>query len=163
MPEPEEAFNFYGKSKIVAERKSWEYISEIKKHGSNLELITLHPGGIIGPTLTKDTSFTSMQMIKKCFSGEYPRLPFISSSYTDVRDLALMHYNALQVPILDTNCHIIWIWNWINYLNNIWFCLINLGSCLPLFNIILLPRLELNWMWFLIMVIFSFFIPTTTF
>ena len=100
---PEEAFNFYGKSKIVAERESWRFMKKIKFYGSKMELITLHPGGIIGPTLTKDTSFTSMEMIKRCFTGQYPRLPYISSSYTDVRDLALVHYNALTCQILLTS------------------------------------------------------------
>ena len=98
MPAPEDAFNLYGKSKILAEMESWKLIEQQSDDEHKIEIVTLHPGGIIGPTLLKNKPFTSMEMIKKCFTGEYPALPYISTSFTDVRDLAEVHYNALSCP-----------------------------------------------------------------
>lgn len=87
----------YSKSKILAEKAAWEYIEEIKGENS-LELVTIHPAGIVGPTLTKDTEFTSMTLIKHLAEGKYPMLPKVTFALSDVRDISEAHVNALECP-----------------------------------------------------------------
>lgn len=119
MPDPADSFNAYGKSKIIAEMESWDFIKNQKDDEHKIEMVTLHPGGIIGPTLLKDKPFTSMEMIKKTITGEYPMLPLICLSFTDVRDLAEMHYNALSCPpneryiVANDFCYTSDVANWI--------------------------------------------------
>ncbi|CAI2374524.1 unnamed protein product [Moneuplotes crassus] len=93
--DPETVVNPYIKSKILAENAAWEFVEEAKESGSPLEMSTIHPAGIIGPTLTKGTEFTSMSVFRNFMTGKFPLLPKITIGLSDVRDLADAHEKAL--------------------------------------------------------------------
>ena len=88
----------YSQSKILAEKAAWSYVEELKNSENPLELVTIHPAGIIGPTLNKETDFTSMNFIKNLAEGKYPMLPNIVFAFSDVRDWAEAHIKALTSP-----------------------------------------------------------------
>ena len=81
----------YLKSKTLAEKAAWEYTS---KH--NMELVTIHPGPVYGPTLSNNISGESMTTIKRVISGEMPRVLHASINMSDVRDVASIHVKALE-------------------------------------------------------------------
>ena len=93
--DPDGVGNAYTKSKILAENSAWEFIEELKEKGTSLEMSTIHPAGIIGPTLTKDSPFTSMEIARKMALGKVPLVPRISMGFSDVRDCARAHEKAL--------------------------------------------------------------------
>ena len=93
--DPEESKNEYTKSKILAENAAWEYVESLKSGETPLELNTIHPAGIVGPTFNKDTEFTSMIFLKSIAEGKMPLLPKITMGFTDVRELAEAHEKAL--------------------------------------------------------------------
>ncbi|CAI2374876.1 unnamed protein product [Moneuplotes crassus] len=93
--DPDSIINAYVKSKILAENAAWEFVEEAKEEGSPVEMSTIHPAGIIGPTLTKETDFTSMVLLRKIMTGKVPMLPRVTLGFTDVRDLSVAHEKAL--------------------------------------------------------------------
>lgn len=94
--DPDTAQNVFAKSKIIAEQQAWNYIEEIKqKDEISLELVTMHPSGLIGPTLTKQIEFTSMKFMTELCEGKMTMLPKFSMGVSDVRDVAEAHYKAL--------------------------------------------------------------------
>ena len=90
--------SIYSKSKILAEKAAWKYVEELKETENPLELVTIHPAGLIGPTFNKETEFTSMTFIKSLAEGKYPVLPKVVFAFTDVRDWAEAHIKALNSP-----------------------------------------------------------------
>jgi len=82
----------YAASKALAERAAWELAAE---HG--FELVTLQPGLILGPTQTTRTA-GSVGMVLRLLNGEFPALPHLGFSVTDVRDVATAHRRALDTP-----------------------------------------------------------------
>jgi dihydroflavonol-4-reductase len=89
----------YTRSKIYAEENAWEYIKELKESNENsLEMSTIHPALIVGPTFAKDLEFLSMTFIRDLANGKYPMVPHISFGITDVRDWAEAHIDAIEAP-----------------------------------------------------------------
>ena len=76
--------------KTKAEQLAWAFARE---HG--LELTTIHPGAIIGPTLDEDASI-SVGLVGGLLEGSTPALPSNGFSIVDVRDVADMHIAALE-------------------------------------------------------------------
>lgn len=92
--EPGKLTAVYDKSKVMAERLAWKFHSELPE-ADRFEMITIHPGFIIGPVLIK-TPFTSEEIINKLMMGKFPGLPKIYMAVVDVRDVALAHLRALD-------------------------------------------------------------------
>lgn len=87
----------YAKSKVLAEKAAWDLVNA--QTGPNqMELTTINPGGIMGPTLTGETTGTSTSMIADMIGGKMPMIPDISISMADVRDVAKMHVAAMTNP-----------------------------------------------------------------
>jgi len=86
----------YAKSKILAERAAWALVGE-QQGEEPMELVVINPGGIMGPTLTGETTGTSTGMISDMIRGKMPMVPDISIGMVDVRDVAQVHVNALDV------------------------------------------------------------------
>lgn len=84
----------YEKSKTLAEKAVWDFHA---KHGDKIEIATINPALILGPTLSKNT-FTSGDIIEKMLKGDYPALPKVSIGVVDVRDVATAHLLALENP-----------------------------------------------------------------
>ena len=81
----------YTKSKTLAEMDLWALS---KKH-AELKITTINPGFVLGPLLGKDPG-TSGEVILKFMRGEYPGFPRLGFPIVDVRDVAELHYLALE-------------------------------------------------------------------
>ena len=84
----------YRRSKTVAERAAWDCVHE---HGGPTELVTVLPGAVFGPILTKD-NIGSVGIIARMIGGTVPGVPRIGLEVVDVRDLADIHVTAMTAP-----------------------------------------------------------------
>jgi dihydroflavonol-4-reductase len=84
----------YERSKTIAERavRAW-----FAKEGAPLELVTIHPGAVLGPVLGRDFS-ASIEIVKKLLEGAVPGVPRFGWPLVDVRDIADLHYRAMLAP-----------------------------------------------------------------
>lgn len=85
----------YFKSKTLAEKSAWEFIKN-QTDDIPLELVTVNPGPIYGPTLTGNLATEAMDFFKKLITGQVPMLPEAYSVMSDVRDVARIHVAALE-------------------------------------------------------------------
>jgi len=83
----------YQKSKTLAERASWEFVS---REGGKLELAAINPTMVLGPALGPDYSH-SIRTIKEMLDGQ-PGYPKIKTCVVDVRDVADLHVRAMTHP-----------------------------------------------------------------
>lgn len=81
----------YLKSKTLAEKSAWEFVKD-----KELELVTVHPGPVYGPTLSNDLSGESMTLFKRIITGELKQMIHTSINMSDVRDVAKIHVMALE-------------------------------------------------------------------
>jgi nucleoside-diphosphate-sugar epimerase len=83
--------NAYSYSKTMAEKAAWE----MQKKQNRWDLVTIHPGFVMGPSLTKRVDSTSINTILRIVRGEFktgaPDLEFI---FSDVRDISNGHILA---------------------------------------------------------------------
>ncbi len=92
--DPELTAMAYIKSKTIAEKAAWDFISS---EGAGMELTVINPVGIFGPALGKDYS-TSIGMVKALLNGDMKEtLPF-TFGIVDVRDVADIHILAMTHP-----------------------------------------------------------------
>jgi dihydroflavonol-4-reductase len=84
----------YVKSKTLAERAAWDFIS---REGGALELSVLNPVGVFGPVLGADYS-TSILVVQKLLDGALPGSPNFGLNIVDVRDVADLHIRAMTNP-----------------------------------------------------------------
>lgn len=83
----------YQKSKTLAERASWEFIT---REGEGLELAAVNPTAVYGPVLGADYSH-SIRLITNMLEGQ-PGCMNINSCCVDVRDVADLHLRAMTDP-----------------------------------------------------------------
>jgi dihydroflavonol-4-reductase len=81
----------YEQSKTLAERAAWDYVNG---EGQGLELVTLNPTYVLGPSLTGAHN-TSNEILGKLLRREIPGVPRIQFPLVDVRDLATAHVLAM--------------------------------------------------------------------
>lgn len=81
----------YLKSKTLAERSAWDFVK-----GKKLELVTIHPGPVYGPSLSENLSGESMTLFKRILTGELKQMINASINMSDVRDVAKIHVSALE-------------------------------------------------------------------
>jgi nucleoside-diphosphate-sugar epimerase len=79
----------YMKSKTIAERAAWAFITSDANSGK-MELVVVLPLTVFGPVLGKDIS-TSVQVINKLMDGSMPGCPKLYFASVDVRDVASLH------------------------------------------------------------------------
>jgi len=84
----------YVKSKTLAERAAWEFMS---KEGGALEMTSVNPVGVFGPVLGPDYS-TSILLVKRLMDGAVPGCPKLYFGAVDVRDVADLHLRAMTEP-----------------------------------------------------------------
>jgi len=84
----------YERSKTIAERavRAW-----FAQEGAPLELVTIHPGAVLGPVLGRDFS-ASIEIVKKLLEGAVTGVPRFGWPLVDVRDVADLHYRAMLAP-----------------------------------------------------------------
>ena len=85
----------YLKSKTLAEKGAWDFIKN-QEGVEKLELVTVHPGPVYGPTLSGNLSGESMSTYKDLITGKLPMLPQAAINMSDVRDIAKIHVQALK-------------------------------------------------------------------
>jgi dihydroflavonol-4-reductase len=85
----------YLKSKTLAEQSAWEFVNN-QGGDQLLELVTIHPGPVYGPTLSGNLNGESMGMYKELITGKMPLLPRFAINMSDVRDVAAIHVAALK-------------------------------------------------------------------
>jgi nucleoside-diphosphate-sugar epimerase len=85
----------YPYSKVVAEREAWA----IQKKQSRWDLVTINPGLVLGPSLTRSSASTSLVFIKQLTNGTMALgAPHLPMGVVDVRDVALAHIRAGFIP-----------------------------------------------------------------
>lgn len=85
----------YPYSKVVAEKEAWE----IQKKQSRWDLVTINPGLVLGPSLTRASASTSLVFIKQLANGTmFPGAPDLWMGVVDVRDVAQAHIKAGFTP-----------------------------------------------------------------
>jgi nucleoside-diphosphate-sugar epimerase len=92
---PDEPAHRYARSKTLAERDAWDFVATT---GTTLELVTILPSLIQGPTLGQDGGGSSVEMVRRLLAGRMPGLPNIGWSIVDVRDLVDLHIRAMTAP-----------------------------------------------------------------
>jgi len=83
----------YVRSKTIAERAAWDLVRE---RGEEDRLAVVNPGGIIGPVLNDDLSY-SLQAVQRLLEGT-PGAPKLGFSLVDVRDVADLEIRAMTAP-----------------------------------------------------------------
>jgi len=67
------------------------------KSAPSLEIVTLHPSAVFGPTYLSDSGGT-IEGILKIMRRDVPGLPDMCLPCVDVRDVAWAHVKALSTP-----------------------------------------------------------------
>jgi nucleoside-diphosphate-sugar epimerase len=94
-PEISKSTSAYVKSKILAEKASWDYIDILNEKEKTFDFCTVNPGLVVGPLLVKSTG-TSQTIISSLLEGKYPSCPCAYLPFVDVRDVADAHLKALE-------------------------------------------------------------------
>ena len=84
----------YGRSKILAERAAWDFLST---QGGSLELTTLLPVAVMGPVMGKEISGAN-HIVQRSLNGQMPGYPNMWIPIVDVRDVASAHVAAMTAP-----------------------------------------------------------------
>lgn len=86
----------YKVSKTLQEKAAWEYVKNMDP-AKKFELVALNPSLLIGKSLVKSQTNTSIEMLQAWFTGKVP--PFHSKfSWVAVTDAARAHLLAIKVP-----------------------------------------------------------------
>jgi dihydroflavonol-4-reductase len=81
----------YAYSKTIAEKEAWA----IAKEQDQWDLLTINPGWILGPSVSKRTDSMSISTMIEFGDGTYKRgVPELWNSIVDVRDVAAAHIKA---------------------------------------------------------------------
>ncbi|WP_280217188.1 NAD-dependent epimerase/dehydratase family protein [Nocardia neocaledoniensis] len=86
----------YQKSKTQAERAAWDFVESVRGT-SELELVVVNPGMVLGPLLEPTTS-TSHEPVRRLLNRDVPGSVRTGWTPVDVRDLAVAHRLAMEVP-----------------------------------------------------------------
>lgn len=85
----------YSYAKTVAEKAAWE----IAGKQDRWDLLTINPGWILGPSLSKRRDSTSIRIMMEFADGTYKRgVPELWNGIVDVRDAASAHIKAGYTP-----------------------------------------------------------------
>ena len=85
----------YPFSKTVAEKEAWQMVKE----QNQWDLVTINPGWILGPSLTKRVDSASIKTMIQFADGSYKNgVPELWNGIVDVRDAAKAHIKAGFTP-----------------------------------------------------------------
>lgn len=85
----------YPYSKTVAEREAWRYQQEQDRW----DMVTIHPGLVLGPSLTSASDSASLSTMKQFYDGTMlAGAPDMATGVVDVRDVADAHLRAGFTP-----------------------------------------------------------------
>lgn len=81
----------YYYSKTVAEKEAWA----MQAKQSRWDLVTINPGLVLGPSMTRASASTSLTTMKQLVNGTmFPAAPHLQMALVDVRDVAMAHIKA---------------------------------------------------------------------
>ena len=86
--------NPYYLSKTLAERAAWDFMAAEKP---SFDLVAINPFVVMGPSLSPALN-VSNQILVDLLSGAYPAILNLTWGIVDVRDVALAHVRAAEVP-----------------------------------------------------------------
>ena len=90
-----EAHKPYSYSKVLAEKEAWK----ITETQNQFDLVTVHPGFVLGPSLTKRRDSASIDFMISMLNGKYKTgVPDLTLGIVDIRDLANVHIAAAFNP-----------------------------------------------------------------
>lgn len=92
---PPEGADGYGRSKIAQEKVIRDFIAAQGPAAHKIDIVTLHPTMIVGPTMISERVSTP-EGIAKIMKRDIPGIPNMTVPTVDVRDVALAHVRALQ-------------------------------------------------------------------
>jgi dihydroflavonol-4-reductase len=84
----------YQKSKTLAEQAAWEFA----RADGRLELTVINPGLVLGPVQHAAAS-TSLEAVRRLLARNVPGVPRLGAAVVDVRDLAVAHRLAMELPV----------------------------------------------------------------
>lgn len=85
----------YSYSKTAAEREAWK----LTQGQSRFDLVTINPGFVMGPSLSKRTDSTSIDFMISLAGGKFKAgVPALRFGFVDVRDVAKAHVAAATNP-----------------------------------------------------------------
>ncbi|SMB77722.1 NAD-dependent epimerase/dehydratase family protein [Deinococcus hopiensis] len=94
-PNTHSQHNPYAYSKTMAERAAWE----VCRQQGRWDLVSIHPGAMFGPSMSKRSDATSVTMMTQFLSGSYSKgVPRLWLGFVDVRDVASAHVRAATQP-----------------------------------------------------------------
>lgn len=85
----------YIKSKTLSEKAAWDFVNNSPE--LYFKFTTINPGMVFGPFLSEGLKGASASLIKELISGNFPALPDIYFTFVDVRDVAKLHVDALEI------------------------------------------------------------------
>ena len=86
----------YGRSKTFSEQKAWKFVEDLPAD-QKIELATILPGLVFGPSLVKEKN-PSSDIIAGFMTGKIPAAPRLTVPMVDVRDVAEAHLQACLKP-----------------------------------------------------------------
>lgn len=95
----------YQKSKTLAERAAWDFMATLPA-AQQFELVVVNPGMVLGP-LGRASAGTSVDIVRRILIRDAPGVPRMSFAIVDVRDLAVGHRLAMEVPSAAGNRYIL--------------------------------------------------------
>jgi len=103
-PADDPRVNVYTKSKIAAEEVARNFAAQ---NPSGPEVVTIHPGVIIGPPLNPEEDSESIALFRGIWSGAQPAVPGLAFPMADVRDVANVHLSAMTAENLSTSRYLV--------------------------------------------------------
>lgn len=91
--DPAASHDPYQRSKTLAERAAWEFA----RADGRLELAVINPGLVLGPLQHAVTS-TSLEPVRRLLARSVPGIPRLGWAVVDVRDVAVAHRLAMELP-----------------------------------------------------------------
>ena len=82
----------YPKSKTLAERAAWGFVED-----KEMELVSCNPCLVLGP-LQSDRLSLSVKVVERLLGRMLPAVPRLGFSIVDVRDVAIAHRLAMELP-----------------------------------------------------------------
>lgn len=83
----------YTKSKTLAEKAAWDFI---KSEASDIALTTINPVLVLGAPLDRNFG-SSISVVERVLNGKDPMLPDLRFGIVDVKDVAKMHVDCIDV------------------------------------------------------------------
>ncbi|SLN45266.1 NAD-dependent epimerase/dehydratase family protein [Roseisalinus antarcticus] len=83
----------YVKSKTLAEKAAWDFVSDHPR----MQLTTIHPGLVVGTPMDRHFG-TSMKLVERILSGKDPMQPDLGLPVVDLGDASALHLVALERP-----------------------------------------------------------------